>query len=277
MENREPPAAETDHEDRPTPASPPIVILVAPQLGENIGQAARAMANFGLRDLRLVAPRDGWPNEKAVANAAGASQIVENARIFSTVEDAIADLHYLVATTARIREILKPVATPESAGREFSVRTARGERCGILFGCERSGLENDDVSLADTIVIAPVDPAFASLNLAQAVLLLGYEWRKATGEASLGRATQFDGPAREGLALNRCNPATRDELLHFFAHIETELTQGGFFKTDDKRSTMVRNIRNIFLRASLTSQEVGTLRGIVRSLTRLRRLRNRVE
>jgi tRNA/rRNA methyltransferase len=276
MENRTPPGAETD-DGRQAPVSPPIVILVEPQLGENIGQAARAMANFGLQELRLVAPRDGWPNEKALANAAGASLIVENAQIFSTVEDAIADLHYLVATTARIREMLKPVATPESAAREFSARTARGERCGILFGRERSGLENDEVSLADTIVIAPVDPAFASLNLAQAVLLLGYEWRKATGGASLGRATPCDGPAREGLALNRCNPATRDELLHFFAHLETELTEGGFFKTDAKRSSMVRNIRNIFLRASLTSQEISTLRGIIRALTRLRRLRNRVE
>jgi tRNA/rRNA methyltransferase len=277
MENRAPPAAEADDGHRQAPASPPIVILVEPQLGENIGQAARAMANFGLQELRLVAPRDGWPNEKALANAAGASLIVENAAIFSTVEDAIADLHYLVATTARIREMLKPVATPESAAREFSARTARGERCGILFGRERWGLENDEVSLADTIVIAPVDPAFASLNLAQAVLLLGYEWRKATGGTSLGRATPCDGPAREGLALNRCSPATRDELLHFFAHLETELTEGGFFKTDAKRSTMLRNIRNIFLRASLTSQEVGTLRGIIRALTRLRRLRNRVE
>lgn len=277
MENRTPPAAEADDGHRQASVSPPIVILVEPQLGENIGQAARAMANFGLQELRLVAPRDGWPNEKALANAAGASLIVENAQIFSTVEDAIADLHYLVATTARIREMLKPVATPESAAREFSARTARGERCGILFGRERWGLENDEVSLADTIVIAPVDPAFASLNLAQAVLLLGYEWRKATGGASLGRATPCDGPAREGLALNRCNPATRDELLHLFAHLETELTEGGFFKTDAKRSTMLRNIRNIFLRASLTSQEVGTLRGIIRALTRLRRLRNRVE
>lgn len=277
MENRAPPAAEADDGHRQAPGSPPIIILVEPQLGENIGQAARAMANFGLKELRLVAPRDGWPNEKALANAAGASLIVENATIFSTVEAAIADLHYLAATTARSREMLKPVATPESAAREFSARTAQGERCGILFGRERWGLENDEVSLADTIVTAPVDPAFASLNLAQAVLLLGYEWRKATGDTSLGRATPCDGPAREGLALNRCNPATRDELLHFFAHLETELTEGGFFKTNAKRSTMVRNIRNIFLRASLTSQEVGTLRGIIRALTRLRRLRNRVE
>jgi tRNA/rRNA methyltransferase len=277
MENRTPPAAEADDGHRQAPVSPPVVILVEPQLGENIGQAARAMANFGLKEMRLVAPRDGWPNEKARANAAGASLIVENAQIFSTVEDATADLHFLVATTARIREMLKPVATPETAAREFAARTARGERCGILFGRERWGLENDEVSLADTIVIAPVDPAFASLNLAQAVLLLGYEWRKATGGASLGRATPCDGPAREGLALNRCSPATRDELLHFFAHLETELTEGSFFKTDAKRSTMLRNIRNIFLRASLTSQEVGTLRGIIRALTRLRRLRNRVE
>jgi len=277
VENSEPSAPKSESGGRNGRPAPPAVILVEPQLGENIGQAARAMANFGLTDLRLVAPRDGWPNEKALANAAGASAIVEKAKVFSTVEQAIADLHYLAATTARIREMIKPVATPESAVREFAGRAARGERCGVLFGRERSGLENDEVSLADTIVIAPVDPHFASLNLAQAVLLIGYEWRKLTAGGSLGRATQFDGPAREGLALNRCIPATGEELLHFFSHIETELSEAGFFKTDGKRSNMIRNIRNMFLRASLTSQEVSTLRGMVTALTRLRRSRHRVE
>lgn len=277
MENNVPTAPKRESEAGTAAISPPVVILVEPQLGENIGQAARAMANFGLRELRLVSPRDGWPNEKALANAAGARAIVDNAVVFSTVEAAIADLHFLAATTARIREMIKPVATPESAAREFVRRTASGERCGALFGRERSGLENDEVALADTIVIAPVDPAFASLNLAQAVLLVGYEWRKLIAGDSLGRATQFDGPAYEGLALNRCNSATYEELLHFFAHIETELGEAGFFKTDEKRSNMIRNIRNMFLRASLTSQEVSTLRGVVGALTRLRRSRHRVE
>jgi len=255
----------------------PAVILVEPQLGENIGQAARAMANFGLTDLRLVAPRDGWPNEKALSNAAIARSIVENAQLFPRLEDAIADLHYIGATTARVREMTKPVLTPESAVMEMSGRTHKGERCGILFGRERWGLNNDEVSLAHALIIAPVDPTYASLNLAQAVLLVGYEWRKLTSGGSLGRATQFDGPAREGLPESRCIPATAGELLHFFDHIEGELTEAGFFKTDEKRPTMVRNIRNMFLRSSLTSQEVKTLRGIVVALTRLRRIRHRVE
>jgi len=271
-----PEAGETGEEQALT-LRPPAIILVEPQLGENIGQAARAMANFGLKHLRLVAPRDGWPNSKAVANASGASSIVENAQVFDTVEAAIADLHFIGATTARGREVFKPVMAPETAIGEIVVRTGNGERCGILFGRERWGLNNDEISMADTLIIAPVDPAFASLNLAQAVLLVGYEWRKRTAGHSLGRATAFEPPAREGLPQGRCNPATAEELLYFFDHIEGELTQAGFFKTDEKRATMVRNIRNMFLRASLTSQEVKTLRGIVGALTRLRRTRHRVE
>ncbi len=254
-----------------------LLILVEPQLAENIGQAARAMANFDLKELRLVAPRDAWPNPIAFRNASGAKTILENAKEFATLEDAIADLHYVGATTARIRHMTKPVLNPESAAREFAGRAASGARCGILFGRERWGLENDDVALADALIIAPVNPAFASINLAQAVLLMGYEWRKLTAGDSLGRATRFDGPAQEGIQPSRCNPATREELLHFFAHIETELSDAGFFKTDDKRPTMVRNIRTMFLRASLTAQEVKTLRGIVSALTTLRRSRHRVE
>ncbi len=255
----------------------PCVILVEPQLGENIGQAARAMANFGLKEMRLVAPRDGWPNAKALANAALAAPVLDQARVFSTVAEAVADLHYVAATTARIRDMVKPVMTPESAAAEIRERLAQNRRCGVLFGPERSGLGNDDVALADCLVIAPVDPAFASLNLAQAVLLIGYEWRKAVAGDSLGRATAYDGPAREGLPLADCSPATREELIGFFCHIETELTDKGFFKTDEKRASMVRNIRNMFLRTGLTSQEVRTLRGIVSALTRQRRNSNSME
>ena len=246
----------------------PAVILVEPQLGENIGQAARAMANFGLTDLRLVSPRDGWPNKKAAANAAGADAIINNATVFSTVEAAIADLNFVGATTARIRDLIKPILTPESAMGDLAKHTAEGLRCGVLFGRESSGLSNDEVVLADIVIMAPVMPGFASLNLAQSVLLLSYEWRKLTAGEELGRATKFDGPAREGLWLNKCKPATAGELLDFFAHIEAELSKAGFFKTDEKRSTMVRNIRNLFVRASLTSPEVKTLRGIVAALTR---------
>lgn len=259
------------------PLTPPAIILVEPQLGENIGQAARAMANFGLRALRLVAPRDGWPNEKAIANAALARRVVDEAQVFSTIEEAIADLHYVGATTARIRDMIKPVKTPESAVGEVRRQTVRGMACGILFGRERSGLNNDEVALADTIITMPVDPDFASLNLAQSVLIIGYEWRKMTAGQSLGRITPFDGPAREGLQLLDCEPATREDLIHFFRHIETELTESGFFKTDEKRRSMIRNIRNMFLRSALTAQEVRTLRGIVNALTRPRPLRNRVK
>ena len=256
---------------------PPAIILVEPQLGENIGQAARAMANFGLEELRLVAPRDGWPNEKAVAGASGALSIIENAAIFSTIGEAIADLHFLGATTARIREMVKLVTTPESAVRDVAARSRGGQLCGIMFGRERSGLENDEVALADTLIMAPVNPVFASLNLAQAVLIVGYEWRKLMAGSSLGRGTQFDGPASEGLYLNKCNLATRGELLNFFDHIEGELAEAGFFKTDEKRQGVIRNIRNMFERASLTDQEVRTLRGMIVALTELRRSRHRVE
>jgi tRNA/rRNA methyltransferase len=256
---------------------PPAIILVTPQLGENIGQAARAMANFGLEELRLVAPRDGWPNEKAVASASGAGYIVEAAQVFSTVEAAVADLHYLAATTARIREMVKPVMTPESAAEVFVTRAADGERCGVLFGPERAGLENDQIALANSVIMAPVNPAFASLNLAQAVLLLAYEWRKRIDGVSLGRVTRFDGPALEGLQLNKSQPATHEQLLGLFGHIEGELSKAAFFKTDEKRASMVRNIRNMFLRASLTEQEVRTLRGIVVALTGLRPSRHSVE
>jgi tRNA/rRNA methyltransferase len=256
---------------------PPVIILVEPQLGENIGQTARAMANFGLDALRLVAPRDGWPNDKAVAAASGAAGLVENAAIYPTLEAAISDLHYVAATTARIREMVKPILSPETAVKQMAAKSAQGQRCGVLFGRERSGLENDEVALADAIVIAPVNPAFPSLNLAQAVFLIGYEWRKQTAGASLGRATRFDGPAVEGLYLNKALPARRDELLAFFQHLEAELEAGGFFKTDDKRASMIRNIRNLFERAALTEQEVRTLRGILVALTGLRPGRNRAE
>jgi tRNA/rRNA methyltransferase len=203
--------------------------------------------------------------------------VIEQAAVFPTLEEAIADLHYVAATTARIREMVKPVLSPETAVRQMSAKTAQGERCGVLFGRERSGLENDEAALADCLVIAPVNPAVASLNLAQAVLLIGYEWRKLTAGESLGRATTYDGPAREGLYLNKSKPASRAELLAFFQHIETELDKGGFFKTDDKRSSVIRNIRNMFERAALTEQEVRTLRGMIVALTGLRRTRNRVE
>jgi tRNA/rRNA methyltransferase len=260
--------AQTGPQAHPAGKTSPAIVLVHPQLGENIGTAARAMANFGVCDLRLVAPRDGWPNERARSAAAGADMVIEDAGVFGRTEEAIQDLHYVCATTARVRDMVKPVMTPESAVSEMRKRILDGQRCGILFGAERSGLDNDQLSLADAIITAPVDPAFASLNLAQAVLILCYEWLKQSGAESLGRQTALDGPAREGLAMPGTRPATRSELVGFFEQLESELDASGFLYPQEKRPAMVRNIRNLFQRVGATEQDVRTLRGIVASLTR---------
>ncbi|CAN5503704.1 RNA methyltransferase [soil metagenome] len=246
----------------------PAVILVNPQLGENIGTAARAMANFGLHELRIVEPRDGWPSDKALAAASGADWIIRDATIHTGLAPALTDFHYVYATTARPRGMTKDVITPEQAGDDMRLRVSRGERIALLFGRERWGLSNDEVSLADIIVTAPVDPAFASINIAQAVLLMGYEWYKDQA-ATLGQETPelaaLEGP---GLQTPDTRPATKEELFGFFGHLEQELDESGFFKTEDKKPGMIRNIRNLFARAQLTEQEVRSLRGIVSSLTR---------
>jgi tRNA/rRNA methyltransferase len=244
------------------------MILIAPQLGENIGFAARAMANFGLADLRLVAPRDGWPSEKARAAAASADEIIDGAKVYPSLEQAVADLNFLLATTARPRGMVKPVLTLEGAARELASRVGKGELTAVMFGPERSGLDNDAISLADAIVTAPVNPAFASLSLPQTVLLVCYEWLQAQGaERSLGRATECDGPAAEGLNLAGTRPATRAELFGLFQHLEAELDQSGFLHPAEKRPTMVRAIRNMFHRMGATEQDVRTWRGIVASLS----------
>lgn len=235
----------------------PAVILVRPQLGENIGTAARAMLNFGLTDLRLVRPRDGWPNVKAVNAAAGATRVLDGVRLFDTTAEAVADLRHVLATTARPRYMLKPELTPRRAAADMRRWYAAGEACGVLFGRERSGLDNDDVALADTILTVPINPAYGSLNLAQAVLLVGYEWFQTGIEA-----------AEETLPQGRTRPATRGELENFFTHLERELDACGFLRNAEKRPSMVRNIRNLFLRAGLFEQEVQTLHGIVSELVK---------
>ncbi|MCA3555567.1 RNA methyltransferase [Aestuariivirga sp.] len=246
----------------------PIAVLVNPQLGENIGTAARAMANFGLHEMRLFDPRDGWPNEKALATSSGAHWILDRATVHWTLEETLSGVNYVYATTARPRGMVKEVITPEQAGADMRGRVARGETVAILFGRERTGLSNDEISLADVIVTAPVNPAFASINIAQAVLLMGYEWYKGLA-TTLGEKTPelpaLQGP---GLAMPDTRPATKEELYGFFGHLERELDVAGFFKTDDKKPGMMRNIRNLFGRAELTEQEVRSLRGIVSSLTR---------
>lgn len=246
----------------------PAVILVRPQLGENIGAAARAMANFGLSDMRIIDPRDGWPNEAAERNASKAPGILQNAHVTWKMNDGISDLHYLVGTTARARDMVKPVLTPHDAILEIRRQLSLGKRCGILFGPERTGLENDELALADALVVAPVNPKFASLNLGQAVLLLAYEWMvTAPGDAqSLGRKTATDGLASDGAQFRKSQPATRAELTGFFEHLERELDAKGFFRTPASRAGMIRNLRNIFTRTPLTEQEVRTLRGVISSL-----------
>lgn len=254
--------------DTAKPADAPAVILVRPQLGENIGMTARAMANFALTDLRLVTPRDTWPNKDAYAAASGATAIVDAAKVYSSVKDAVNDLHFVCATSARARDSVKEIQTPQTVANAIRARIQSGERCGMMFGPENAGLENDDIALADTLVMAPVNPDFASLNLAQAVLILGYEWYKGGNEKALGRRTDFDGPAREGLQMLHTRPATRGEMTGFFEHLEDELDKSGFLRPPEKRPQMVRNIRNMFLRMGASEQEVRTLRGIVSSLTR---------
>ena len=238
----------------------PAVVLVQPQLGENIGTAARAMFNCGLTDLRIVKPRDGWPSAKAASAASGADIVLEKASLYDTVEDAIAGLRHVYATTARDRYMVKRVVTPREGAAEFRALAAKGEGCGILFGPERTGLLNEHIALADTVVSVPLNPAFSSLNLAQAVLLVGYEWFTA------GDAT----PASQ-LVTGHSKPATKERLIRFFEHLEEELDRNGFMRNAEKRPSMVRNLRNLFQRAQCTEQELRTLHGVVTAFAGLRR------
>ncbi len=235
-------------------AGGPAIILVRPQLGENIGTAARAMLNCGLMDLRIVAPRDGWPNVKALNAASGADAVIGRARLFDNVADAVAELDTVFATTARGREMVKPVLTPRKAAE--NMRAAPAARAGILFGPERSGLSNDDVVLADAIIEVPLNPAFASQNLAHAVLIICYEWCAAAGEAALERSPAGRSPA-----------ATKKDIINFFNMLEGELDSRGFYPTAAMRPKMVRNMRNLFQRIQLSQQDVQSLFGIVKSLT----------
>jgi tRNA/rRNA methyltransferase len=243
--------AGTDHSREPVTGGPAI-ILVNPQLGENIGTAARAMANCGLDDLRLVAPRDGWPNDKAIAAASGADAILHKAGLFPNVPAALADLAHVYASTARDRYMVKRIVTAHRAAAEMRGFVAAGEPCGILFGPERTGLVNDDIALADTVLTVPLNPAFSSLNLAQAVLVVGYEWFSAADDSPA--ETHHTGSSR---------PANKAELMRFFDHFEEELENSGFIRHPDKRPSMVRNLRNLFQRAQCTEQELRTLHGVV--------------
>jgi tRNA/rRNA methyltransferase len=238
---------------RPSPA----IILCEPQLGENIGTTARAMANFGLWDLRLVNPRDGWPNERAIAAASRAEHVLEKIRVFETTEAAVADLSLVYATTARRRDLQKPVLGPEEAAQRVISHIETGAKAGLLFGRERWGLNNEEVAISDAIVTLPVEAAFASLNIAQAVLIIAYEWRRQT---DMGKQLLF----AEALA----EPATKAELFGLFEHLEEALDRAGFFTAPDKRPTVINNIRAMLSRGTLSAQEVRTLRGVISSIDR---------
>lgn len=234
-------------------ANPPIIILAEPQLGENIGSAARAILNFGLTELRIAAPRDGWPNPAAEPLAAGAFEAGVTVTAFDSVEDAVADLGYLVAATARPREMEKPVT---NAGGAVELLKAQTARTGVLFGSEAQGLSNDHIARCDAIMTYPVNPAFASLNLAQAVIVFAAAW----GDAE-GREGRFEGK-NAGVDI----PASREELIGMFEHFEYELERAGYFYPPDKTPLMTRNLRNAFIRGQWTTQEVRTFRGAIKAL-----------
>jgi tRNA/rRNA methyltransferase len=235
----------------------PALCLVRPQMGENIGAAARAMLNFGLTNLRLVAPRDRWPNPKAIAVAVGADMVLERAHVEWRLEDALADATLVLAATARPRGLEKPVWGPRQAAENVRAAIAAGERPIIMFGPEAAGLETEEVARADVILTLPVNPAFASLNLANAVSVFAFAY----AEARQGHDLPPWFRDLEGL------PATQDDLENLFAHLEAELERGRFFHPEDKSPLMKRNLRAIFLRARLTVQEAQTLRGVIKALT----------
>jgi tRNA/rRNA methyltransferase len=254
------PGAGTDKTKRWIATPAPIVVLVEPQLGENIGAAARAMANFGLARLRLVKPLQGWPNEKARVMASGADRVLEAAALYDSLSAAIADCHFVLATTARGHDQAKPVIGADAAAAAMAPRVAAGETVAILFGRERTGLENHEVALADTIVTLPVNPAFASLNLAQAVAVVAYEWFKVASGGDL----PFTQPAKSP-------PAAKQQLDAFFAELERELEKVEFFRPEEKRATMRINLRNIFTRMLPSQQDLRTLHGVVTAIAQGRK------
>ncbi len=234
---------------------PPVFILVRPQMGENIGAAARGMLNFGLDRMRIVAPRDGWPNPRANAMASGAGRVLDKAGVFDDLPTAIGDLDYVFATTARGRELTKPVMTPEHAMSMARELAGQGKKVGFLFGPERAGLENDDVVRANAIITVPVNPDFFSLNLGQCALLLAYEWKRQEGSA----------PA-ERLELARTELASRIEVERLGDHYEERLAEVGFFQPDAKAPGMKQALRNMWARLNLTRAEVQTFHGMLRQI-----------
>lgn len=235
----------------------PVFILVRPQLAENVGTAARAMMNCAIPEMRLVDPDEDPLCSRAIAASSGADEILRNAKVFKTVEEAVADLQKVYATTGRPRDMIKPVFTGQGMAKDIQAQQSHGVKCGVMFGPERTGLENEDVAYADAIVNIPLNPKHCSLNLAQAVLLTGYEIFRLT-----------DSTAEECLPTPNTVPADKTELEHLFSHLEDELEQVGYFRSPEKKPRMMRNLRSIFLRANLTSQDVRTLHGVITDLRR---------
>ncbi len=235
----------------------PAMILVRPQMGENIGAAARAMWNFGLDRMRVVAPRDGWPNERAVAMASGAGRLLDQAGLFDSTADAIADCNYVFATTARHRGLTKPIMTPERAMQYTRGLLEQGQKVGILFGPERAGLENDDVARANAIISVPVNPSFSSLNLGQSVLLVAYEWRR-----------QVEQVVPEVMEMVKTEFAEGLEIEKLGDHFEERLEAAGFFFPEAKADRMKLALRNMWARLPLTRADVQTLHGMLRQLVR---------
>lgn len=240
----------------PSPDPQPVFVLIRPQMGENIGAAARGMWNFGLDRMRIIAPRDGWPNQKAVAMASGAGRLLDEAQIFDNTPSAISDCDYVYATTARPRGLTKPVLAPEAAMSEARAMIAAGRKVAVMFGPERSGMENDDIARANAIISVPVNPDFPSLNLAQCVLLTGYEWRRAAVPA----------PAERVDALG--DWAEQIEIEKLAQHYEDRLQDAGFFFPDHKAANMKVNLRNLWSRMPLTRADVQVLHGIMRQMVR---------
>ena len=238
----------------------PVIVLVNPQMGENIGAAARAMLNCGLDELRLVNPRDGWPNERADAMSSGALAKMPPVRVFSSTAEALVDCHYTYATTARIRDMVKPVLTAKEAATDCRAREMSGQKCAYLFGSERAGLDNEDVALAHAILTIPVNPDFSSLNLGQGVLLCAYEWYQ------LGAIKGQPRTATTELVKEEL-PAAHAELNNLYTRLEEELRAGGFFRTQEMQPTVMRNLKNLLARAEMTSQEVNTFHGMITALT----------
>jgi len=234
----------------------PSIILVHPQLGQNIGTAARAMLNCGLTDLRLVKPRDGWPNERAVTASSGALTVIDNAKLFETTEEAVADLNFVLATTARSRDMVQQIYSPDAAADEFHKhRLENIGKCGVLFGPERSGLTNEDVALADGVLNVPLNPSFSSLNLAQAVLLMGFSWYSKIEE-------------RQSHSFNACKttPASKKEINHMIGRLTATLDTVNFFTSEERRPSTVLNLKNMFYRYQMTHEEVNTFQGIISAL-----------